>query len=74
MTIFGTGDHDGLVVKRIVDVGQSGINARRRLIDLGRAPHVQSFVRALVVEDFDEVVEAGLLLKKVGRRPAWWLS
>jgi hypothetical protein len=36
-----------------------------RLIDLGRAQHVQSFVRALVVEDFDEVVEAGLLLKKV---------
>ena len=59
------GDDDDLVVKGIVEIGQARINARRRLIDLGRALHVQSFVRALVVEDFDEVVEAGLLLKKV---------
>jgi hypothetical protein len=60
------GDDDDLVVKGIVDIGQSGINARRRLIDLSRALHGQSFVRTLVVEDVDEVVEACWLLKEVG--------
>ena len=64
------GDDDGFVVKGMVYVRQSLIGASRGLIDLGRALHVQSFVRALVVEDFHEVVEAGLLLKKVaGGRP-----
>jgi hypothetical protein len=43
----------------------AGIEAQSRPIDLGRALHVQGFVRRFVVEDFDEVVEAGLLLKKV---------
>ena len=37
------------------------------MIDLGRALHVEGFVRTLVVEDFDEVVEACLLLQEVGR-------
>jgi hypothetical protein len=59
------GNDDDLVGKGIVDIGQARINARRRLLDLGRALHVQSFVRGLVVEDFDEVIAAGLLLKEV---------
>ena len=60
------GDHDGFVVEGIVDVRQSGVGTRGRLIDLGRAFHVQGFVRTFVVEDLDKVVEAGLLLKEVG--------
>jgi hypothetical protein len=56
------GDHDGFVVKRIVDVGQPGVAAGRGLIDLRRAFHVQGFVRTLAVEDFHEVIEARLLL------------
>ena len=61
-----TRDHDDLIVERIVDVRQSGIGAGRGLIDLGRAFHVESFVRTFVVENIDELVEAGLLLQKIG--------
>ena len=53
-----TGDDNDLVVKGIVDIGQSLIGAGRGLIYLSRALHAQSFVRTLVMEDFDEVVEA----------------
>src|SRR6516162_9328725 len=59
------GDHDDPVVKRIVDVGQSLVDAFGRLIDFGRALHVQGFVRTLVVEDLYELVEPGLLLQEV---------
>ena len=59
------GDDDGLVVEGIVDIGQSLVGAGRRLIDLGRALHVQGFVRAFVMEDFDKVIESGLLLKEI---------
>jgi hypothetical protein len=38
------------------------------LIDLRRTFHIQSFVRALVVEDLNEFVKAGLLLQEVGGR------
>ena len=48
------GDDDGLVVERIVDVGQSGIGPGGWLIDFGRALHVQGFMRTFVVEDFEE--------------------
>jgi hypothetical protein len=57
-----------LSVERIVDVGQSGVGTRGRLVDLGRILHTQSFVGTLVVEDFDELIEAGLLLQEVGGR------
>jgi len=60
-----TGDHDGFVVEGIVDVRQSGVGTRGGLVDLGRTFHLQSFVRTLVVEDLDKLVEAGLLLKKI---------
>ena len=60
------GDHDGFVVKGIVDVGQSLVRTSGRLIDLRRAFHAQSYVRTLVVEDRNEVIEAGLLLQEVG--------
>jgi len=59
------GDDDDFIVEGIVDIGQSLISAGRGLIDLGWALHVQGFVRTFVVEDFDEVIEAGLLLKEV---------
>jgi len=59
------GDHDGLIVERIVDVRQSGIGTRRRPIDFGRTLHVQGFVRTFVVEDLDELVEPSLLLQKI---------
>jgi len=62
------GDHDGFVVEGIVDVGQPGVGTRGGLVDLGRAFHIQSCVRALVVEDRDKFVEAGLLLQQVGGR------
>src|SRR5258708_12963322 len=63
------GDDNDLVVKGIVDGGQSLIGAERGLIDLGRALHVEGFVRTLVVEDFDEVVKACLLLTELARAP-----
>jgi hypothetical protein len=55
-----TGDDDGFVVEGIVDVWQSVVDARGRLIDFGRTFYAQGFVRTLVVEDFEELVEAGL--------------
>src|SRR5436853_2965085 len=61
-------DHDGFVVERIVDVRQPGVGTRRRLVDFRRTFHIQSFVRALVVEDLHEFVETGLLLQEVGGR------
>jgi hypothetical protein len=62
------GDYDDLVMEGIVDVGQPGVGTRGRLIDLGRALHLQSFVRPLTIENFHEVIEAGLLLQEVGGR------
>jgi hypothetical protein len=57
--------HDkSLVVKRVIDIWQSLVSTRRRLIDLHRA--LQSFVRPFVVVDFVEIIKLGLLLKKVG--------
>ena len=58
-------DHDDLVVEWIVNVRKSLVDARGRLVDLGRALHAQRFVRTLVVEHLDELVEAGLQLQKV---------
>ena len=57
-------DHD-LVVEGIVDIRQALIGAGGGLIDLGRTLHAQGFVRALVVEDVDKVIELGLLLQEV---------
>jgi len=55
-----TGYHDSFVVKKVIDVRQSGVGTRGRLVDLGRTFHLQSFVRTLVVEDVDKLVEASL--------------
>jgi hypothetical protein len=60
-----TGDDNDSVVQGIIDIGQSFISATRGLIDLGRAPHAESFVWTFLVEDLDKVIEPGLLLKKV---------
>lgn len=61
-------DHDGFVVEGIIDIGQAGVRARRRLIDFGGTLHIQSFMRTLPVEDLHELVEAGLLLEELGGR------
>jgi hypothetical protein len=63
-----SGDHDNLVVEWIINVGQSLVDARGRLINLGRALHAQGLVRTLVVEDLEELVELGLPLQKVSTR------
>ena len=55
------GHHDGFIVEGIVDVRQSGVGARGRLVDLRGKFHVQGFVRTFVVED-------------VGRRSSLCLS
>jgi hypothetical protein len=70
------GNDNGLVVEGIVDVGHSGVSASGRLIDLGRAFHLQRFMRTFVVEDFDEIIEAGLLLQEVssGRLGGFFFS
>ena len=46
-----TGDDDGFVVERVIDIRQSSVNAGGGLLDLGRTFHVQGFVRTFVVED-----------------------
>src|SRR5215472_12894887 len=61
-------DHDGFVVERIVDVRQSRVGTRGRLVDLRRTFHVQSLVRPFVVKDLHKLVEASLLLKEVRSR------
>jgi hypothetical protein len=70
------GDHHDFVVEGIVDIGQALIGAGGGLIDLGRTLHAQGFVRALVVEDIDEVIELGLLLQEVrtGRLGGFFLQ
>ena len=68
-----TGDHDGLIVQGIVDVLQSGVDLRGRLIDLGRTWHVESFVRTLVVEDINKIYQSGPAVAESWRPQAWWL-
>ena len=46
----------------------SPVHALGRLVNLRRTFHVQGFVRTLVVEDLDELVEPSLLLQKIGSR------
>jgi hypothetical protein len=58
---------EGFVAERIVDVGQALIDVGGGLINLGGPVHVQGFMRAWVVEDFDEVVEARLLQEVASR-------
>ena len=52
-----TGDHDGFIVQGIVDVRQSTVGTRGRLVDLRRTFHVQSFVGTFVVEDLDKFLK-----------------
>src|SRR5215467_3570460 len=60
--------HTNITLPRRVDVRQPGVGTRGGLVDLRRAFHVQSYVRALVVEDLNEFVEASLLWQEVGGR------
>jgi hypothetical protein len=60
-----TGDHNGFVVQGIIDIGQSLVEAGRGSIDLSGTLHAQSLVRTFLVEDLDEVIEAGLLLQEI---------
>jgi hypothetical protein len=47
------GDDDP-VMGRIIDIRKALIFASGRSIDLGRALHVQGFVRTFLVEDLDK--------------------
>ena len=58
-------DHDGFVVKGVVEVGQARVGASGRLIDLCRTFHLEGVVGTLAIEDLDELVESSLLLKEV---------
>ena len=49
-------DHDGFVVKRIIDIRQARVGTWGRVVDFRGTFHVQRFVRALVVEDIDKGV------------------
>ena len=42
------------------------VETRGRLVDLRRTLHDQRLVRALIVEDVDKLVKAGLLLQNIG--------
>ena len=53
---------DDLVMEGKVDVGQSAIRTSRRLINLSRAFHIERFMRPPAIENFHEVIEAGLNL------------
>jgi len=66
-----TGYHNSFVVERVVDVGQSLIEAGGWPIDFGRILHAEGFVRALIIKDLDEFVEPGLLLQEVGTGRAY---
>src|SRR5262249_9094229 len=60
-----TRDHDGFIVKWIVDIRQPLVGTCGRLIDLRQALHVQSLMRPLIIEDLDEFVEPNLLLQEI---------
>jgi hypothetical protein len=60
------GDENVAVVEGVGEVRQAGVGLPRRCVDVGGALHVERLVRALGVELFDEVIEAGLLLEAIG--------
>jgi hypothetical protein len=47
----------------VFQIWEALIYPARRLIYLGRTVHVESLMRALLVEDLDELIEASLLLR-----------
>jgi len=59
------GDHDRLVVKRVMGIGNAAIGSDRFGIDLGRILHVQCFVRSFDIEFLDKGIELGLLLQDI---------
>src|SRR5262249_40780470 len=50
---------------RIIDVGETLVRPSRGLVDLGRALHIQSLMRALAIENLHEVIKLCLLLQEV---------
>src|ERR1700747_848507 len=61
-------DENFAIMERISQLGQAAIRAQGSRVDLSRALHVQSFVRAFAVEFADEVIEFCLLLQAVSAR------
>jgi hypothetical protein len=53
-------------VEGIRKFSDAAIAAGGGCIDVGRASHIESFMRTLVVKLANESVELGLLLKEVG--------
>src|ERR1700722_7817550 len=60
------GNQSGAIVEGIRKFSDAAIGAGGGGIGVGRAFHIQSFMRTLVVKLANESVELGLLLKKVG--------
>jgi hypothetical protein len=59
------GNQSGAIVEGTRKFSEAAIGAGGGCIDVGRASHVESLMRALVVKLANESVELGLLLKKV---------
>jgi hypothetical protein len=60
------GDQNGTIVEGIRKLSDAAIGASGGCIDVGRAPHSESFMRTLAVKLANESVELGLLLQEVG--------
>ena len=60
------GDQSCPIVERIGKFADAAIWSCGRLIDVGGALHIESFMRVLVVKHMNEGIELGLLLKEVG--------
>src|ERR1700751_2193982 len=56
---------DGTVVQGIIEFRQAVILTGSGQVQVGRAFHVERFVRALVIEFLDEAVEGRLLLENI---------
>ena len=59
------GDKNSAIVERIGEFADAAIRPRGRFVDIGRALHIESLMRALVVKFMNEGIELGLLLKEV---------
>ena len=59
------GDHDGLVVKGVVGIGNAMIGADGGGVDFRRTLHVQGFMGPFAIELGDKSIELGLLLQDI---------
>lgn len=68
------GDAHGAVMKRVLGLARRLIEARRRRIEIAGISAAQRLMRAFIIVNINETVEAGLLLQDVhARRPGGFL-